>query len=875
MNNQKLVSAWNRLDRALHNTQGSDDEEKRPTTAPFITTTKEKTSSMPFIRNKLQSTRPQTAQGAGQQLKNKLVINTSLSTLPASKLVSPKDFQPAGDYFITQLSRPLSSQSAMAKNFNFGSNFRSPTSATGSTRVLTSPSSLIMHKTRPISASTAKAMAVYTPKVNIFDTESRIHHIPITELAKIYEARCIDNKNEQTTNQLKHFIDKFDKSSRRRILAFNDQCFGPRAGQVIAEIMMNNDHFTKIHIAKNFISDGGATAFAQLLQVNKNIVHLDISSNNLTYVGATEIFSALAENESLISLDISSHEGLNRNRLDARGAAALSWVLKQNKTLQFLNLAATSLDAEAVDYVCQGLQNNPSVVYLNLSSNDVGPKIANALQSCLPICEVLELDISDTKLGDQGITNLASLFWTTSAKGTELRHLNIANNQITTVGIARLFESLSKNSTVDTLILDKNPLHGKGISSLVNFLWENTTLKHLSMNECELSLLACDALSNGLDRNRGVNVLLLAKNNFKDAGSKALAHSFRAPTSLIKRIDLSDCKIRDEGAKELAETMKRNSLLESVSLKDNMIYDDGLIPIINATRINKNIKKVEFDRNPCSYKYLQELEKTAASNRMTLKRSRTSKYEKDIQNLREFELQKYVVEQEKQALNEKGLEVKQELEEVKETFHDEMENEQRKYEELESRLEMLLQQIKQLDNQKNEIDRAILISSSNHQEAMFDMGNLLSTTMRDCNNIENDIKSIKDGMKGFRINLATKKDRLQEEVNFEVRAAKLLENSLSHITKEITTMQKAVEEKRLQQEEEEKMRKENEDKTRDRSQTNKKKYGQRGSMQNEQAPGLLRKNSEKTPALMRKNSEKPPQPVSNFGKKSNPKIGKS
>lgn len=810
MKNQSLVNAWTRLDRVLQNTADNEEENHRPKTAPY-TLNKLTTPSLPSFRGQPQSQPllPKEIRGSKPQKTKNLVINTSSSINGPSQLISPKDPQLIKPLY-PQTARPMSSYnnlntkdaSIISRPWSPNSRPWSPSAGNTSKRLLTSPSSMIMNKTRPISASTAKAFQFFIPKVNVFDPKSYIHHISVADLTAIHEARAIDNKNDQSVNQLKHFLEKYEKHSRHRNLAFDDQCFGPQSGKIIAQILTTDRHFTKINLGKNFISDIGAVAFAQVIRENMNIVHLNLSSNSITHIGAAEIFAALAENESLISLDISSHEGLNRNRIDARGAYPLSWVLQKNKTLQFLNLSATSLDAEAVDYVCKGMQNNTSISVLNLSGNEIGPHLATSLQSCLPVCQLLELSIAQTKLGDQGIVDLAGIFWTTSVKATELRKLDISGNGITAVGTAKLFEALCKNSVLEVLILDKNQLHGKGISSLVGLLWENSTLKHLSMNECDLSLLACDALSNGLDRNRSLEVLHLAKNNFKDAGAKALAAAFKAETSRIKDIDLSDCRIRDAGAKELAEAMMTNHLIEFVNLKDNMIYDDGIIQLINAARINKNLKRVEFDRNPVSYKYLEELYRTTGSNVSAVKNSRTTKFEREIHNLREFELQKFVVADEKETLIQKTKEAQQELEETNAMFKREVQEQQRKYEELEQRLEELTKKAKELDRERNELDKEMMLYASNAKDEIFDIGEIISETAQESNHLEQEIKKIREGFKFFKMNLTNKKDKLQEEVQWETRNAKMAENSITHMNREIAAMQKALEERELQKLEE-------------------------------------------------------------------------
>ena len=688
---------------------------------------------------------------------------------------------------------------------------------------------MIMNKKRPVSASTVKAMEFFNPKIQSDDLESKIHHFTIAELTRLNDAKSYDNKMEPNQNQLKHFLDRFSRTSKHRNLEFDSLFLGPEAGKVLSEMLLKDRHFTKVHLSKNFLGDEGAEAIATLLIEGNTIIHLDISSNNLTHEGAVKIIEALSVNESLVSLDMSSKEGLHRNRLDARGAAPMAWVFQRNQTLQFLNLASTMLDEEGAKAVCTGLQNNTGLLVLNLSSNEIGPSLGDSLNLCLPICEIVELDISNTKLGNHGLATLAPLFWPSAGRSTVLRKLNLTHNHLTAVSISRLFDSLSKNSTLEVLILDKNSLHGKGIASLVNLLWENSTLQHLSMNECELALEACDALSNGLDRNRSLTILHLARNNFKDTGTSALAQAFKSPTSRIQEIDLSDCRIRDEGAAMLADAMKTNHCISTVYLRDNIINDDPALAMISAARENKNLMKVELDRNPVSHKYLVELKRMTQNNFLENKRGRPSRYEKEINGLRDFEQQKFTVAEEKLLLAQKSQEAQIEVQQANLIYKREHEHEVKLSEEVEGRLEALIEESKKLDQERNELDKKIMKLGNDAKDELFDVGAVLSDTMQQCIGLENEIKRLRDSIKGVKLVLVTKRDRLQEELQIETRQAKTLETSVSHINRELVNMQKALEERKVREAEEEKAKKELE-KMRERSGSVMKKKGSRGSV---------------------------------------------
>ena len=807
MRNRKLIKAWDNLDQALNNTTQKENEDPRPKTSSF--SARKVGASMPSIRGSSQLLSNDVKDPHLLQAKKNLKLNTSTSILGNSQIYSLNDLPSTKPN--TQSTLPGSMNNLLSHNSSSQiMRVLSPGPESRSKLIFTSPSHALMHKRRPIPASTAKALAIFKPKVNLFDPESCIHNISVKDLSLLHEARCVDNNNHHSVNKLKHFLDKFEKHCRNRVLAFNDQCFGPESGKIIAGILEKDDHFTKVNLSKNFISDDGANAFARMIPMNKTIIHLNLSSNSISHVGIAELFEALAENQTLISLDLSSHEGLNRNRIGARGAAPLEWVLQKNKTLQFLSVAGSSVDLEAMESICKGLRNNSSIVGLDVSNNEISPLLGQCLQQCLTSCQLTDLNIANTRLGDQGLVTIAPLFWSNSEKHTGMTRLNLANNGLTTKSVSKLFDSLSKNEALEVLILDKNSLNGKKIVSIINMLRENCHLKHLSMNDCDISHHACDAISDGLIKNRVLEVIHLAKNNFKDAGAKVLAFAFNATTSRIRDIDLSDCGIRDEGAQCMAEAMKNNTSIQCVSLKDNLIYDYAAIHILNAARANKSLKKIELDRNPVSYIYLEDLALITHSNSTSLNKEKKVKYVRKIQSLREFELQKYAIAGEKEVLNQKGNEILQEIEDFNTMYQEEVANEQRKYEDLESELEALMRQVEAMDREQIELDKAIMQTALDNKNQLFDMKQTLSEVNKECYDLESEIKKTRDDMKMCRIHMVSKRNNLQEQIVFASRNTNALEKATEQMGKEIEAMQKALEEKQQLQKEAEAKKQEEE-----------------------------------------------------------------
>ena len=105
-----------------------------------------------------------------------------------------------------------------------------------------------------------------------------------------------------------------------------------------------------------------ARVLATMLQVNNTLTHLDLS-NNFIFSGTWFTFESLQCNTTLVQLNLSD-AGLVATEVTAQ---ALTTMLQVSKTLTHLDLSSNCKFQNA-SCVFQGLQNNTTLVYLNLSN---------------------------------------------------------------------------------------------------------------------------------------------------------------------------------------------------------------------------------------------------------------------------------------------------------------------------------------------------------------------------------------------------------------------------------------------------------------------------------------------------------------------------
>ena len=127
-----------------------------------------------------------------------------------------------------------------------------------------------------------------------------------------------------------------------------------------------------------------------MLRVNKTMKHLDLSGNwNFSNSGAYCVFRGLQHNNSLVHLNL-SNTGLAATEDTAQ---ALTTMLRVNKTIKHLDLSVNWTFSDAGAYcVCQGLQHNTSLVYLNLSRTGITNKGAEYIAQALDSNSSLQID---------------------------------------------------------------------------------------------------------------------------------------------------------------------------------------------------------------------------------------------------------------------------------------------------------------------------------------------------------------------------------------------------------------------------------------------------------------------------------------------------
>ena len=426
---------------------------------------------------------------------------------------------------------------------------------------------------------------------------------------EIYAAKCMDLGISVVPEQEKRFQILFHQGAEKRKLSLSDQKLSAESSEVLSRVLQDSRYFSYINLSKNKLGDIGIKKILTSLQLNKEIVHLDISSNDISQLTITPILYLLAKHSSLYSADLSSHQFMYRNKI---GPSEGLLTLLRSRTLAYLNLCGTNIGTEGMKYIVLGLENNHTLVSLNLSSNSIKGTVIKDFVRVLVTSKVSDLNLENNLLEDMAAEEFSYFFTGYYGYGAITR-VSLGRNMITTEGGYKLFESLVRESYLEYLNLENNNFGGY-LDVMQRFMNGNQRLKFVNLANCGLKLEAFCKLCEGLGDNIGVETLILSGNSCKDAGAIYMAKALKK-NNCLKKLDISTNNIRNAGGIEIANALRFNKSLKSLWMNDNELKDDAGDCFSSILGGNYSLVSLKLHLNPMSAKYPLDIQRYLSRNK--------------------------------------------------------------------------------------------------------------------------------------------------------------------------------------------------------------------------------------------------------------------
>ena len=106
---------------------------------------------------------------------------------------------------------------------------------------------------------------------------------------------------------------------------------------------------------------------------------------------------------------------------------------------------------------------------------------------------------------------------------------------------------------------------------------------------------------------------------------------------------IESCGLGDTAAIHLSNLIKDSTALKKIYLVDNDFNDSAGCLFVEATRQNQTIEHVDLAQNPLGYRYQEDVRKNLHRNLYYQHQNRVPDYTKQVDDLTQFESEKFIV----------------------------------------------------------------------------------------------------------------------------------------------------------------------------------------------------------------------------------------
>ena len=358
----------------------------------------------------------------------------------------------------------------------------------------------------------------------------------------------------------------------------------------IARTLQNNSSLTKLYIHNNNITDEAADDIAAVISCNIHLQELNLGSNNLQTSGTKKIAKALQKLSSLIKLYI------NDNNITDEAADDIAAAISCNIHLQELNLGSNNLQTSGIIRIARTLQNNSSLTKLyihnnnitdeaagdiavaiffnihlqelNLGSNNLQTsgtkKITKALQK---LSSLIKLYINDNNITDKAADDIAA------AISHETEELDVSGNNLKTVGVIKIAQSMQRICTLKKLCISNNNITNEAADTIAAIFSCNVHLRELNIASNYFTATGAIKITRGLQKVSTLTKLCFFGNSINDSAADDIAIAISCNVYL-QELNLGNNKFTPPGALKIAKSLLKIVTLTKLCFHGNWISDN-------------------------------------------------------------------------------------------------------------------------------------------------------------------------------------------------------------------------------------------------------------------------------------------------------------
>ncbi|XP_052770274.1 leucine-rich repeat-containing protein 74B-like isoform X2 [Mya arenaria] len=258
---------------------------------------------------------------------------------------------------------------------------------------------------------------------------------------------------------------------------------------------------------------------------------------------------------------------------------AIALVLRDNITLEKLNLQGNWIEGDGGLAMARMLEDNDYITEINLSDNKLGSIGAKCMCKMLSVNAGLRvLDLSGNNFDDQDAITFADCL----VEGTKyLKELNLSRNHFGSHAGEVLGPAISANDILEVLDLSWNHIRGKGAIAVAKGIGENVRLK-----SCNISW-----------------------NGFGPEGGAAIGEAMASNSALLE-LDVAGNRLTADTAIKMTRMISANDNIRTLKIGNNILTTAGAIAMATALNNAESSELNELDLTdvPIEFEFLRIFE---------------------------------------------------------------------------------------------------------------------------------------------------------------------------------------------------------------------------------------------------------------------------
>ena len=307
---------------------------------------------------------------------------------------------------------------------------------------------------------------------------------------------------------------------------------------------------------------------------------------------------------------------LGKNNFGDKGVELLLESIQDNSSIVELNLSSNGLTPRGGKLIFAYLLNQQSIVSLDISSheginrNRICAEGVRLIEYVLKTNFFIEsLDLSSNSIKTEGFKYLINGL----NNNIVLKYLNISNNEIDDKGIYYLKDNL-EDCKVEVFDISSNPIGNEGCIALGKCLGTEkfSEISSVNISECSIKFSGIREFFKYLKTNKKISTLFLNRNNLYSKKWVYLEDYF--VTLNLRNLYLSSCDL-NTSVIEISKILQHHPTLKVLDLSHNQINDSSFIYFQSFPKENLSLIELDFSRNYISDKSAKYFFENLVNNR--------------------------------------------------------------------------------------------------------------------------------------------------------------------------------------------------------------------------------------------------------------------